>query len=378
MKQLIYLDHAATTKPLPIVLKTYQDVAKQYFANPASPHHVGEVADDLISQAKTIFTDYFHIPQDGIIFTSGGTESNHLILDLVLHQFNGEPIHIITSTVEHASLYDKCQLLEQQGRLSVTYITPAENGQITKQQLTKAVQPDTKLVTIQLINSETGISQDSEMIGDFCKDHQLLFHTDAVQAFGKQKLSSIFNYVDALSLSAHKIHGLKGVGALLLKQPKEWRAPFQSKTQAGFRQGTIDAGLIASFAVCVNDYITNKNKRLNTLSRLRHYFISQLKHEQLPIEVINSDEEGSHIIGCLSTASYGDYFQQALNRKQIYVSTRSACHSNTIGAIRSLIPLYPTEQHQHYFRISIGYFTTKSEIDATIFALKNSLETRTL
>lgn len=378
MKQLIYLDNAATTKPLPIVLKTYQDVAQQCFANPASPHHVGEMADDLISQAKTIFTDYFHIPPDGIIFTSGGTDSNHLILDLVLHQFSDEPVHIITSTVEHASLYDTLKILEQQGRLSVTYITPAKNGQITKRQLHDAVRPDTKLVTIQLINSETGISQDREMIGDFCKAHQLFFHTDAVQAFGKQKLSSIFNYVDALSLSAHKIHGLKGIGALLLKQPKAWRAPFQSTTQAGFRQGTIDAGLIASFAVSVNDYITHENKRLNTLSRLRHYFISRLKHEQLPVEVINSDEEGSHIIGCLSTASYGDYLQQALNRKQIYVSTRSACHSKTTGTIRSLTPLYPTEQHQHYFRISIGYFTTESEIDTTISELKYSFETRTL
>ncbi|WP_222594283.1 cysteine desulfurase family protein [Halolactibacillus miurensis] len=372
MKQLIYLDHAATTKPLPIALKTYQDVAKQYFANPASPHHVGEVADDLISQAKTIFTDYFHIPPDGIIFTSGGTESNHLILDLVLHQFNGEPIHIITSTVEHASLYDTCQLLEQQGRLSVTYITPAKNGQITKQQLIDAVRPDTKLVTIQLINSETGISQDNEMISEFCKDHQLLFHTDAVQAFGKQKLSTTFNYVDALSLSAHKIHGLKGIGALLLKQPKEWRAPFQSKTQGGFRQGTIDAGLIASFAACVNDYITHESKRLNRLMELRQYVVNQLKHEQLPISVIGEAHVTSPIIGCLSTSSHGDYIQQALNRKQIYVSTRSACHSKTTGEIRSLTPLYPTEQHQHYFRISIGYFTSKSEIDATISALKTT------
>ncbi len=375
---MIYLDHAATTKPLPSVLKTYQDIAEYYFANPASPHHVGEAADDLIKQAKTIFTDYFGIPGEGIIFTSGGTESNHLILDLVLHQFSGEPIHIITSTVEHASLYDTCQLLEQQCRVSVTYIVPPENGQITKQQLIDALMPDTKLVTIQLINSETGISQDSEMIGGFCKDHQLLFHTDAVQAFGKQKLSTIFNHVDAVSLSAHKIHGLKGIGALLLKQPREWRVPFQSNTQGGFRQGTIDAGLIGSFAACAHDYIANENDRLNTLSKLRQYFINQLKHEQLPIDVIHSDKEGAHIIGCLSTSVYGDYIQQNLNREQIYVSTRSACHSNTTGKIRSLTPLYPAKQHKHYFRVSTGYFTTKTDIDAIIATLKNTLETRTL
>lgn len=375
---MIYLDHAATTKPLPNVLKTYQDIAEQYFANPASPHHLGETADDVINQAKTIFTDYFQIPKEGIIFTSGGTESNHLILDLILHQFSGEPIHIVTSTVEHASLYDTCQLLEQQGHLSVTYMSPAKNGQITKQQLIDAVRPDTKLVTIQLINSETGISQDSEMIGNFCKDNQLLFHTDAVQAFGKQKLSTIFNHVDTVSLSAHKIHGLKGIGALLLKQPNKWRAPFQSKTQGGFRQGTIDAGLIASFAVCAHDYIANENERLNTLSKLRPYFINQLKNEQLPISVIGEAHVTSPIIGCLSTSSHGDYVQQTLNRKQIYVSTRSACHSNTIGEIRSLAPLYPTEKHKQYFRISIGYFTSESEINATISELKNSLETRTL
>lgn len=371
---MIYLDHAATTKPLKNVLATYHQIASKHFANPSSPHHLGESSEDIILAAKKIWCDYFNIPAHGIIFTSGGTESNYLLIKtLLFQQRQNEAVHIIATTVEHASLYETLKILKRRSDISVTFLQPETNGKISRNQLVHALKPTTKLITIQTTNSETGIQQDIKMIGAFAQEHKLFFHTDAVQAFGKCNLAHIFDHADAVSISAHKIHGVKGIGALLIKHPENLAKPFYAGSQFGFKQGTIDPALIASFAVATDDYISHEKTRLDQLKMCRRYFIEQLQAAQLPLTIINRENEQSHIIACLCDNVSGDLIQQALNRQQIYVSTKSACQSHSSGPLRSLAPLFGDNQHHHFLRISCGYFTSLEDLDQVIKLLTKHL-----
>lgn len=211
---MIYLDNSATTKPHPSVLESFQQVSSTYFANPSSIHQLGGTTETLLLAAKKQAADILGIGVDEVIFTSGGTEGNNTAIKGIALEHQGRGKHIITSSIEHPSIYEACQSLETLG-FEVTYLPVDGNGVVSAAELEKAIRNDTILISIMHVNNETGSIQPIEKIGSIAKRYpKLFFHVDAVQSIGKVLVQLKDSGIDICTFSGHKIHGLKGTGML--------------------------------------------------------------------------------------------------------------------------------------------------------------------
>ncbi len=205
---MVYCDYAATTPMSNVALEVYLEVAKNYFGNASSLHDTGSKAKDILEQSRTVLADIFHAKPNQIVFTSGGRESNLLAIDTLLRATSVQgKKHIITSEVEHSSLYYYLKDFNKSDDIEVTFLSINANGQIDITELMDAIQPHTCLVSIQHVNGETGIIQPIAEIGSQLKDKGIYFHSDTVQSFGKLDLDSIIPYIDCLTISSHKVFG---------------------------------------------------------------------------------------------------------------------------------------------------------------------------
>ncbi|SDB94115.1 cysteine desulfurase [Pelagirhabdus alkalitolerans] len=373
---MIYLDYAATYPTPKEINELYRYLESTYPYNPHSLHDLGQHANQIVLSARQVIKNRFNLSDEGIIFTSSGSDSNQLAIDLYLSQIEEqEKSHVISSSVEHSSIYYYLKLLERRGIIEVTYLPVNKTGQISLNDLQSAIRPNTRLVTIQHVNSETGCIQPIKAIGKMLKDKSIPFHSDVAQSFGKHHLNNLFTYVDAISISGHKIKGPKGIGLLLIKHADILTPLYENTQQYGFKQGTLNPALIGSLAQAFSNTMDEEELFFTHTSDLRQYFTEQVQKHHLPLSIIESNDQHSSIIGCVSHAFNGEYIAQELNRHKIYISTRSACQG-TVHSNRNLSSLLDDESsHQRFFRISTSLSTTKDEIDHLISQLRVTLFT---
>jgi len=277
MKLPIYLDYAATTPVDPRVAQLMAEALADY-GNPASTHAIGKKAKQWVDTARAQVADLLHADTNEIIFTSGATESINLALKGAAQLYQSKGKHIVTVKTEHTAVLDCCRYLEKQG-YTVTYLTPEPDGLVNIDKLTSALRVDTILVTIMHVNNEIGIIQDIKTIADITSQKGILFHVDAVQSVGKLPIDLQNTPIDLLSLSAHKIYGPKGVGALYLRSKPRVRVAAQMHgggQEQGMRSGTLAThqivGLGAACAYAKQDRLNDekKNNRITSAISPRH------------------------------------------------------------------------------------------------------------
>ena len=366
---MIYLDYAATTPMSAEALQTYTKAASQYFGNEQSLHDIGGTASSLLQVCRKTFAEMIGGKEQGIFFTSGGSESNYLAIQSLLNAQNKK--HIITTPMEHASIRSYFQSLKSKG-YTITEIPVDKNGLICLVDLEAAITEDTVLASIQHGNSEIGTVQNITEIGALLKKYNVLFHTDCVQTFGKLPIHVFEMGVDSLSVSAHKIYGPKGVGACYINPQTRWEQVFPGTShEKGFRPGTVNVPGIASFLTAAENILKTQWEESLRFKELRSYFLEQI--QTLPLEITVEGHSTSclpHIVGVTIKGIEGQYTMLECNRHGIAISTGSACQVGKQEPSKTMLAIGKTyEEAKQYVRFSFGQQTTKDQIDTTIHAL---------
>jgi len=337
MKQEIYLDNSATTRIDSRVLEEMARVAGQSFGNPSSLHRKGREGERILNASRKELADLLGVREREIIFTSGGTESNNLAVLGIARRYRRRGTHLITTAIEHSSILQPFQLLEKEG-FDVTYLLPDSSGLIDPQAVLQALRPETTLVSIMHVNNEVGSLQPITEISALLKRKKadLIFHVDAVQSFGKIPLPPGLQGIDALSISAHKFHGPKGVGALYLKEGVLIEPLFLGGGhEKGMRPGTENTPGVAGMALAAHQSFEKMKGKTAQLREMKRLLTSSLetRHPWIKINGPRHDEEESapHITNISFPGLKGEIIVHALEEEGIYVSTGSACHSNAKG-----------------------------------------------
>lgn len=361
---MIYLDYAATSPMSDVALKSYMEVAQRYYGNSSSLHDIGGQAYYYVEQARQVIANKLGVNKDGIIFNGSGTEGNLLaILSLARSSKKGK--HIITTKSEHTSVHAAVNILAQQG-YEITKIDLLANGEVDLLQLKKAIRPDTILISIQHVNSEIGVIQPIHQIAHLAKREGVYLHTDCVQSFCKLDIQSFASEVDAITVSAHKIGGPKGCGAIYLNPQLNVASLTPGVThEKGLRGGTLDTPAIVAFAAAVESYSYNENF---------HKQLRQVLIENIPstYKLVNCENQLPSICGLFTEKYEGQYVLLKLNEAGICISTGSACDIKSEAGTKAIIAMgYSGDEARKFFRISFGEQTTQEEMKHLLKALKS-------
>lgn len=359
---MIYLDYAATSPMSTEALEAYYEVAQRYYGNSASLHDAGGQAHYLIEQARALVAKKLGVSSDGVIFTGSGTEGNLLaILSLAMASKKGK--HIITSQAEHTSVHAALNTLEKMG-YEVTKLPLQEDGCINVAQLTEAIRKDTTLITIQHVNSEIGAIQPVDEMAAIAKKANVFFHVDCVQSFCKVSTTSFCEQVDAVTVSAHKIGGPKGCGAIYIN-PRIRVQPLTPGVthERGLRGGTLDTPAIVAFSVAIERFSYEQQH----YEALRQYVRTHLPQT---CRLMEAKEQLPSICGLFMEKIEGQYVLLKLNEAGICISTGSACDQQNESGTKAILSMgYTIEEARQFFRISFGPSTTFEEIDQFIAVL---------
>lgn len=366
IKKPIYLDCHATTLIDPAVLEAMMPALTSDFGNPSSSHFFGKQAEALVEESRAKVACLIHADPEEIIFTSGATESNNLALKGVLQTYHERGNHIITQVTEHKAVLDTCRHLEKQG-VKVTYLGVDRYGQIQIHELEKAIRPDTLLISIMFANHEIGTLQPIAEIGKIAKKNDILFHGDAAQAVGKVPIDVDALGIDLLSMSAHKLYGPKGIGALFVrkKNPHVRLLPLVhgGGHEGGLRSGTLNVPGIAGLGkACelAQQFLPEESTRIRGL---RDRLASTLERELEP--VFTQGHPTLRLPGNLNMSFPhldGAELLKKVNQ-QIAVSSGSACTSGNIepSYVLKAIGVVPEAIH-NVIRFGIGRFNTAEEL----------------
>lgn len=365
-----YLDNAATTFVFPEVKEMMIKVMEEDFGNPSSLHKKGVDAESYIKEAKETIAKYLKVEPKEIVFTSGGTESNNMALIGAAYANKRRGNHIITTSIEHASVYNPLIHLEDEG-FRVTYLPVDEKGIVKLEDLKNALCEDTILVSIMMVNNEIGSVQPIEEIGKCIKAYSdsILFHVDAIQAYGKFKIYPKRWKVDLLSVSGHKIHGPKGSGFLYIKdKTKITPLLFGGGQQKGMRSGTENVPAIAGLSVATKQMYENQEKNISHLQALKEQLIQGASEIE---GVQNHSGEAPHIVSLSFPGVRSEVLLHALEEKGVYVSSGSACSSNH-PAISGTLKAIGVQKEclDSTLRFSLSVFTTEEEINWAVQCLK--------
>lgn len=372
---MIYFDNSATTKPYEEVLEAFVKTSQVFYANPSSLHRLGGQVEKLISQARQQVADIFSVKANEIYFTSGGTEGNNLAIKGTALQYHSRGNHIITTSIEHSSVYETCKQLEELG-FTITYLPVNQQGQIHIEDLKAAITDKTILVSVMHVNNETGTVQPIEQIGSLLKNYpKILFHVDHVQGCGKVPLSIYGSGIDLCTVSAHKFHGLKGNG-ILYKRANVRISPILTggHQEQNMRSGTENTAGIVTTAKALRLVTNQYEKHIDQLVTIRNYLIEQIA--QLSHIAIHTDPivAAPHIINFSAVGLRGEVLVHALEQEHIYVSTTSACSSKTKELSRTLLAMGVSEKAaEGAVRISLSFENTMDEAKTFIKVLKNTL-----
>lgn len=365
----IYLDNAATTKPSAEALKAFNRTATAVYGNASALHGLGLKAEKEIKQARQSLAKALSCDASEIVFTSGGTESDNLAIIGAALSLKHQGKHIITTQMEHHAVLHTCAYLETQG-YQISYIGTKANGEVDLDALKQAVRPDTILISVMAVNNETGTVQPIEKLKEIAP--QALIHSDCVQALGKIPLNPNKMQVDLMSFSAHKIHALKGVGALYVKKSVKLTPQSHGGNQEGIRSGTMNTPAIAAFGVEAEKIATSGNAMMLDLKEKRDYLAQKLLAE-IPEAKING-ENSVHIVNVGFDGVRGEVLLHALENVGIYVSTGSACTSKSTK-ISHVLESMGVKQTlaQGSVRLSLSNDTTYEELGATVSEIQKQV-----
>lgn len=360
---MIYLDYAATTPMSENAIEAFIHTSRNYFENTESLHDGGLRAKELLEHARTAFAKVSGKESKSIYFTGGGSDGNFLAITSLAFGAQQNGRHIITSNVEHPSVDYALKFLEDQG-FAVTRIPLDSSGKISIERIKKYLRPDTILATIQHVNSETGIIQDLKSMSDFFKRNNILFHSDCVQSFAKVDMDYFQSInIDSFTVSAHKIHGPKGTGAVYIS-PTIHISPLLAGVthERGFRPGTVDLPSIVSFVTAAEESINNQSSHYVQVAKMRKLFISLILNNRDVI--LEGSKDGSpYIIPFRIRGIEGQIVMQELSRRKIAVSTGSACKNGLQSPSKTLLALGRTDSEAHgLIRVSLSHLTTSEDI----------------
>ena len=362
-----YFDNSATTKVLDCVKDAVVDAMCVNYGNAAAKHRKGVEAENLIREAKKAIANTLKVQEKEILFTSGGTESNNtaLIGTALANRRAGK--HLITTGVEHPSIYNTMSFLEEMG-FEVTYLPVDHLGHISLEDLEKAIREDTILVSVMYVNNEVGAVEPIEAISQCIKkkNPKTLFHVDAIQAYGKYKIRPKKQGIDLLSVSGHKIHAPKGVGFLYIRDGVKIRPIlFGGGQQKGMRSGTENVPGCVGLGVAAREAYKDFDARIEKLYTLREHLIAGLK--PLGGVTINGSEDRTNAPQIVSASFEGvrsEVLLHALEDKGVYVSSGSACSSNHPGISGTLKGIgVKKELLDSTIRFSLGDLNTEEEVD---------------
>lgn len=373
---MIYLDNSATTKPFPEVVDSFVTVATKYFGNPSSLHELGMKAERLLTQAREQIAAALGVKPNEIIFTSGGTEANNFAIKGVALQYRHRGNHIITTAIEHPSVSEPCQQLEQLG-FEVTYLPVNENGIVTVEEVKKALRDDTILVSIMHVNNEVGSIQPVEEIGALLARYpKTIFHVDRVQGISKVPLDMKKARIDLCTMSAHKFHGLRGAGILYVRQGIQLSPLLAGGGQEmQFRSGTENVPAIVAMAKALRMSLEKYDKQIDYLLEVKQVWFNELK--TIPSIQINTPfaHSAPHIINFSLNDIKPEVFVHELEKRDIFVSTTSACSSKKKTPSKTLLAMGADDKRaESGIRISLSFENTLEEIPTAIAAMKEAIE----
>ncbi|MBW3111478.1 cysteine desulfurase [Bacillus sp. MCCB 382] len=373
---MIYFDNSATTKPYKEVLDTFLKVNESYYANPSSIHSFGGWVEKLIQQSREQIASLLGIKTKEVFFTSGGTESNNLAIKGTALQYGHRGKHIITTKIEHPSVMNAFKQLETFG-YKATYLDVDANGKVRPSDVKEAIQNDTILVSVMGVNNEIGSVQPIREIGMILKQYpKILFHVDAVQACGKVPLILDEKLIDLCSISAHKIHGIKGTGMLFVRDGLELSPLLSGGEQEGnLRSGTENTGGIVSFAKALRMHMEDSRQKLAIMEENQVFLRRELeKIEGVTVHTPIRDH-APHILNFSVQDFKGEVLIHALDRHEVYVSTTSACSSKQSKPSQTLLSMgVPDNLASNSVRISLSFHNTMEECQEFITLLTNEID----
>lgn len=367
----IYLDNNATTKPLPEVVNVVQHYFSDNYGNPSSLHRKGVEADEALSESRRTVSEYLGVKQDTVIFTSGGTESNNLVLRGAAAARSKEGNHIVTTEIEHASVRDTIQQLEEEN-FRITRLEPDENGVVTSEDVEQAITDDTVIVSIMHVNNETGAVFPVRDIAARIKSKapSIFVHSDGVQALGKVPVN--LDFIDAYTMSGHKIHAPKGVGAFYLAEDAYIKPLVTGGGhEFGWRSGTENIPGILGFGTAVRQAFEHRDK-IDRLAELNREMEQALRDKFEHITVNSPEQRVPTTLNVSFPPVPGEIIVHALSEKGIYVSTGAACSSKKregshvlkgMGLAHKLV--------NSSIRFSFSRFTSREELEYTVDVLKH-------
>lgn len=376
MGKLIYLDNAATTKTSPAVLEAMLPYFSENYGNASSIYSIGAKSKEAISRSREMIAEVLGAAENEIYFTAGGSESDNWAIKAAAEACADKGKHIITSKIEHHAVLHTCEYLEKKG-CEVTYVDVDENGVIKLDELEKAIRPDTILISVMFANNEIGTIQPIKEIGRIAHEHGILFHTDAVQAFGQVPINVDELHIDMLSSSAHKINGPKGVGFLYIRKGVKIRSFIHGGAQERKRRaGTENVPGIVGYGVAAREAAATMQERTEKEAQLRDYLIDRILAE-IPYTRLN----GHRTCRLPNNANFSFQFVEGesmlimLDMEGICASSGSACTSGSLDPSHVLLAIgLPHEIAHGSLRLTLGADTTKEDIDFTIEKIKGIVE----
>ncbi len=372
MKTRIYLDNAATTRTSQEVVDAMLPYFTESYGNPSSIYELGQRSKEAITKAREEIAKVIGAKTEEIYFTAGGSEADNWAIKAAYEAYKNKGNHIITTKIEHHAVLHTCQYLEKQGA-KVTYLDVDENGLIDLEQLQKAITPETILITIMFANNEIGTIEPVKEIGMIAKEHGILFHTDAVQAFGQVPIDVDEMNIDMLSSSAHKINGPKGIGCLYIRKGVKIRSFIHGGAQERKRRaGTENVPGIVGYGVAARMAAETMEARTRKEQELRDYFIRRVLDE-VPYTRLNGDPEKRLPNNANFSFRFieGESLLIMLDMKGIAGSSGSACTSGSLDPSHVLLAIgLPHEIAHGSLRLTLGADTTKEDLDYTLEQIK--------
>ena len=372
MKTRIYLDNAATTKTSQEVVDAMLPYFTENYGNASSIYEVGQRSKEAITTAREDIAKVLGAKTEEIYFTAGGSEADNWALKAAFEAYSKKGNHIITTKIEHHAILHTCEYLEKKGA-EITYLDVDENGLVNLDELQKAIRPETILISIMFANNEIGTIEPVKEIGMIAKEHGVLFHTDAVQAFGQVPIDVDEMNIDMLSSSAHKINGPKGIGFLYIRKGVKIRSFVHGGAQERKRRaGTENVPGIVGYGVAAKRAAETMEVRTAKERELRDYFIDRVLKE-IPYVKLNGDpvKRLPNNINLSFRFVEGESLLIMLDMKGIAASSGSACTSGSLDPSHVLLAIgLPHEIAHGSLRLTLGEDTTKEDLDYTLEQLK--------
>lgn len=376
MEQYIYLDNAATTRCAREALDAMLPFFLEQYGNASSIYRLGAESKKAIKKARTVIAESLHADPAEIYFTAGGSEADNWALIAAAEAYSQKGKHIITSKIEHHAILHTCEYLEKRG-FQITYVDVDENGIIRLDELEKAIRQDTILISVMFANNEIGTIQPIGEIGRLARERGILFHTDAVQAYGHLPIDVEELSIDMLSASGHKLNGPKGIGFLYIRKGVKIRSFIHGGAQErGRRAGTENVPGIVGFGAAVEKAFSNLEERRQKETGLRDYLIAEIE-KQIPYCRLNGDRE-KRLPGNVNFSFRfieGESLLIMLDMKGICASSGSACTSGSLDPSHVLLAIgLPHEIAHGSLRLTLSEDNTKEEMDRVVATLREIVE----